>query len=396
MTKTLKLAPILILGYSGNDEDIFPVIIDVLKESHFPSYVCIFPGSPKNEPIQKWDIDEYKNIIRFFDDPSLILQKLVSEFDPAGGITGWQNDTKVAQSRSSWRDIVKNAVDNIPHDVITYTLAHLWHLHGNHSYALSLANLAQDICEDTNLSPSPRESLLFIKELQARIYKELGHSEMSENIQNQRFAEALRGVDHHEVISALLGQVHAELRNENLETVEKHLNLVGAYLLKQGQVELHHAGFDHMAYLWYYGILKRKQRKPKEADILFNQAIAVAKSNEDIIHGGRILLDYAYVKCQLDDWEAAQQMWGLASGLAEQANDWDTAAKAAKNRGILLNVSDKPELGRPELQRAERLFGKAGNKAGAMRAKETLAYSSEEMLQAALSLGRLGDKLFGS
>ena len=89
-------------------------------------------------------------------------------------------------------------------------------------------------------------------------------------------------------------------------------------------------------------------------------------------------------------------MWGLASGLAEQANDWDTAAKAAKNRGILLSVSDKPELGKPELKRAERLFEKSGNKDGIKRAREALAYSSEEMIQAALSLGRLGDKLFGS
>ena len=386
LTEKLKSVPILVVGYSGNDEDLFPVMTDVLKKSNFPSYICVFPGSPENEPIQQWDIDKYRNITRFFDDPSAVLRELVSKFVPNHESDNWTKNTRKPQPKSSWRDITRTEANRLPHDVITYTLAHLWHLHGNHSCALSLANLAQDICEDTNLSPNPRQSLLFIKELQARIYKELGHPELSEMIQNQRFREALQGVDHHEVVDTLLGQVHAELRNENLETVEKHLNLVGAYLMKQGQVEIHNAGINHMTYLWYYGILRRKQRKPKEADTLFNQAAAIAKSNEDIIHGGRILLDYAYVKCQLDDWETAQQMWGLASGLAEQANDWDTAAKAAKNRGILLSISDKPELGKPELKRAELLFEEAGNRAGAMRAREALAYNSQEMLSAVLAL----------
>lgn len=393
LSDLLKSFTVLVIGYSGNDEDIFPVMCEALAKNKNGSYICVFPESPRNEPIQQWDITAMPNVKRFYADPLVVLSSVRALLDRTKDAVSYHTLTPQSSEKPSWREHLSSQVEKIGHDIIAVTISHLCHLHGHHSRALSFANLAQDICEDTNLSSRPRETLMFIKEMQARIYKELGQQQIAENLQGARFREALEGVDYHEVIDALLGRAHAALRNNNLQSAERDLNLVGVHLMRMGKVEPEKASADHMAYLWYSGILKRKQGKAKDADTLFNQAVTIAHAHQDVIHGARILLDYGYVKCQLDDWESAQQIWGFAVHLAEQANDWDAAAKAAKNRGILLSVSDNPQLGRPELERAKSLFERAGNHEGRRRAEEALKYTQQELMLAVLSLGRLGAEL---
>jgi hypothetical protein len=390
LTDLLKSSPVMVIGYSGNDEDIFPVMCEALSESEYDSFICIFPGSPKNEPIQQWDINDLPNVKRFFADPTLILSSIMRPFINTHDGPSSSTFVKDSTDAHSWREHVSNVVKEIGHDVIAMTVAHLCNLHGQHHRALSFANLAQDICEDTDLSSTPRESLMFIKELQARIYKELGQAQLAEDIQSSRLRGALEGDNDQEVLDALLGRADAALRNNNLESAERDLNLAGVHLIKMGRKEPKEASPGYLQYLWYSGILKRKQYKAKEADIFFNQAKVTAHVQNDIVHGSRILLDYGYVKCQLDDWESAQQMWGLSAILAEQVNDWDTAAKATKNRGILLSVSDNPQLGRPEIEKSKLLFQRAGNQEGFKRADEVLKYTSQELYMAALSFGRLG------
>ena len=76
LKKLVSSAPTLFLGYSGNDEDIFPIIRDACSNSPHPSLICIYPGSPKDEPIQQWNIDEYKHINRLSIASDSILRRI--------------------------------------------------------------------------------------------------------------------------------------------------------------------------------------------------------------------------------------------------------------------------------------------------------------------------------
>lgn len=390
----LLSAPVLIIGYSGNDEDIFPIICSTLIESRFKTYICIYPRSPKNEPIQEWDIKNLNQIYKFNADPMLILESLANTFrNKKIGDILIHNSNETAREDNVWEKSILSCIEGIAHDIIALTIGNLWYWQGNYNRALSFANLAEDICIDTKLSRSPRESLLMILELQSRIHKESETANLrADALQGSILKESLEGNNFQEVINALLGRAHVALRNNNLASAERDLDLVGAHLLNEkklrgeGLKNPEDASNTDILFLWYSGILKRKQENAQDADALFNQALAITLSKKDIITTGRIFLDYGYVKCQMDDWETAQQIWGLSSDLAERANDWDTAAKAAKNRGLLLSVSDKPYLGKPELERSKMLFERAGNYEGVKRVETTLGYSHEEFILCLMSL----------
>ena len=389
----LRSGPVLVVGYSGNDEDIFPLIQRVLPESQFKSYICVFPDSAANEPIQTWDVRHCAKIVRFFGDPMTLLNALsVSGQSNMNAPCREDSHDSSTTGLAHWRNALLESVKEIPHDVIAMTVSHLCGIHGDHHRSLSFANLAQDICEDTELSRAPRESLMFIKELQSRAYKEIGLGDAASNLEEARLRQALEGSDYREVIEALLERAHVSLRENELDAAERDLGLVGVHLRRAGVREPEKANHATMSFLWYSGILERKQGRGPEADMLFNQALAVAKAHDDIIHAARILLDHGYARCQMKDWDSAQQMWGLAVALAERSNDWDTAAKAAKNRGILLSVSDSPEGGRLELQRSRMLFERAGDHEGAKRATEALGYTAGEFILAALGFGSTGER----
>jgi len=384
----LASAPVLVVGYSGNDEDIFPVMCTTLAASHFGSYICVYPGSPKDEPIQQWDISGMPHIHRFYADPTGVLGSmavLLSQGKITSSDLGGTTNQRMNVS-PFWKENISLQVEKIPHDIIAISISHLCSLSGNHRRSLSFAHLAQDICEDTNLSHTPQKSLLFIRELRSRASKELPeYKGLIENLSGALTGNDFEWDSYRQVVDNLLEDAHVALRNNNLESAERNLSLVAAQFEMSKIESLERAGYSFVAFLWYTGILKRKQSKPRDADEYFDRAIAITHAQNDIIHGGRILLDYGYVKCQVNDWESAQQVWGRAVELAKQANDWDTAAKAAKNRGILLSVSDKPHLARPELERSLLLFTRAGDHEGAERAKEALRYSEQDFISVVMN-----------
>lgn len=400
LRKLLTRSPVLVLGYSGNDEDIFPHLQESLESSKYHSLICIH--RPSDEPIQRWDITRSPNIERIVGDSETVMSNLVISLGEE--VTNRNQLVNQDPNTPLWKINLSLHVEKIPHDIIAFTLSHLCSLNGNHRRALSFADLAQDICEDTDLSTCPDKSLRFIMELQARARKELAQNDLAIAQQGTRIGMILRGENLEELISAFLDRAHVALRSNNLDAAEIDIGLAEEYVRQivpeKEEIEPESAPILFMQYLWYLGILRRKQSRVDEADTVFDQAIAIAHAKDDIIHGCRILLDYALVRCQAaslkcnpmdiaQEYEKAQQIWDLSVWLAERANDWDTAGKAAKNRGILLSLSDKPYLGRPELERALRFFERSSNIDGINRTKEALNYSESELLQVFMSFSRL-------
>ena len=51
-SNSLRGLPLIVLGYSGNDTDVLPVLDEISKD--IPKVIVIMhPGSPKNQPILK-------------------------------------------------------------------------------------------------------------------------------------------------------------------------------------------------------------------------------------------------------------------------------------------------------------------------------------------------------
>jgi len=140
---------------------------------------------------------------------------------------------------------------------------------------------------------------------------------------------------------------------------------------------------------WYTGILRRKQGRLTEAETCFARAFELASAADAILNVGRIVLDWAAVKYagpgDSEQVEArlgeAIQMLQVAVGCAERATDWSTAAKAAKNLGALLSLSDRPELGPPEFRKALVYFERANDRAGIARTKAMMGLTRPELLQ---------------
>ena len=52
--------------------------------------------------------------------------------------------------------------------------------------------------------------------------------------------------------------------------------------------------------------------------------------------------------------------------------DFFTAAKARKNRGVILGASDNPQLAKPEFEKAMQFFNMTNNKEAVEKTKELL------------------------
>jgi hypothetical protein len=69
LQQLIKGVPLLIMGYSGNDEDFFPVLEESIQDSSTETCVIVYPGSRHSEPIQRLNLSKNKNLQLIISDP---------------------------------------------------------------------------------------------------------------------------------------------------------------------------------------------------------------------------------------------------------------------------------------------------------------------------------------
>lgn len=358
LESVLLQAPTLFVGYSGNDEDIFPVLSKLIQKSKFNSYVCSFPSSPDDEPIKNL-IDE-PNCHLFLDNPTNVLCKITQELvvmDPnIAEIIQKCNDG--VYTSHAWVSTLSNRAITLEFDKIAIFLADLLLYSGNKNDAYRFANLAEDIVVDSKLSSEPKESLRRIATIQRRIaggkreFATAGYA--LPEIQLESLNEPSPDIGNN------LELAHSFLRNDELSKARDYIGIVEVQLMRNGYLPLEEIDINTPAilqtYFWYCAIYKAKVGEAKNSEFFFQVAIVISEKKGDIITSARIYLDYGLAKCSQREWEQAQIIWLKSISLAKQANDWVTAGKAALDRGILLGISDNPHLSRAQFEEAKKLL----------------------------------------
>jgi len=390
LKKLLTTAPVLILGYSGFDEDIFPILKAALTQNPFQSCACVYPGSSHDEPIQQWSLNEPHNIFRLEAKATDLLQMIV---EACGCPCVAPSQQAEQNSRLDWRSAIDSSLTDLPRYVIAHAMSEICHITGSHRDSMTFADLGCDICDDLadasknkELDERARRHRIEMLSLKAKALVETKMPDFASGIRDLAFAEVLKGNDPSYLQRTWLAGAHTALRLNDFPQAERLLDLtLGLHLVPgRKEISLEQVPTELMICLWYRGILQRKRGKLEEAEALFEQALSVALSRDDVVNGSRIALDFGFCKCRVDKLPEALQIWEVAKVMAERANDWDTAAKASKNKGVLLSISDNPELAEPEFEKAKHLFERAGNYDGTGRIAAILRLSLDERRRMAL------------
>ena len=367
LSKLLMSAPVLIAGYSGFDEDILPIIQKSLSSSIYSSIIVIYPGSPSNEPIQLWNIDELKTS-RVYANTTDVLKYL---FLRLGKNTG--NINAISDyTDNNWQEVIYRHVNKLPNDIIALVLSHMAHVSGNNEDTLFMAELAEDIC-DSDYKDIPKNSLIRSILLQNKAYIELG--DFKTGLMILRCYDYL--IEEYDSIffEDIFGKVYGYLRSNNLDMANKTLLMLGALFNKYIDTFNEPTGdepYSLLAFIWYSAILNRKLKKEELSQTLFEIALPIAYKKNDILHLARILLDYGILYCHLKDWDNILKCWELSIIYSLQVNDWLTAAKANKNLGVLMSFYDDMNYVTPYIIKSIELFKKAGDSNGVKKAEDIL------------------------
>jgi hypothetical protein len=398
---TLKMliasAPAMILGYSGNDEDIFPVLTTDLESSSHPCWVVIWPGSSADEPLRKWVSSPDSHIFWSLSTAEETLSQLQCTLSPTA-VGEPHSANNAVSDETKWKKPISMVVRRTNLDVVTVALAQLCSVGGAHHLSDRLATLAQDIVEDTKLSKTPDQTMHLVREIRSKACQEWGDPHSAEVDHRQNVAAAASQQNLPELIRALFGQIHAKLRENKLASAEGDLDTL-ASLLGHAHKDVFEAATrasasaqvvvpsEFVHYVWYRAILLRKQGKAETALPYFAYAVRMFSANGQMLDIARTYLDMGFAFFQLRRSEEASQAWKLAAEIAEQANDWSTAGKAAKNLGQLYASGRSFEASDKELHRAIEYFSRANDMEAMQRTEALLQASPEERYLASFLLG---------
>lgn len=398
--KTLLGSSLLICGYSGYDDDILPVLRKIIPSME-KVVILSYPGSDKNEPVQKLS-NEFKNVsIVEVDINEAILEWIIksqkksqSRFIPEWlvcnkhksrhkTIEKWiaKNGFKFAKKEETVQDIQhkcdeinRHSLQDILFPEIPFFLSKLYNFAGFTKHANSYAILADDAREDR------RYAATVSKELEYQIYLNLQNTfSKSEHptilpphFYHNKLKESGLVKDSWEktievnVDYALNLIINKENCNEREMQQAKH-HLEAAYtLFKSGVIN----GSFCFKICWAMGRLKSSQAQYAEAIQLYNEGMTCVNdlSMLDKVTGSSFCLDVATSHYEesvknLDDnlLRQAYELYEVSRQLAENINDYDNLTKSLKGLAMIELYSMEFEKSREHILQAEETCKRTGN-----------------------------------
>lgn len=374
--KLLENRSVLIMGYSGNDDDILPVLSSALGNAS--AYLLVYPLSSPNEPIQCSRIDFAEKIVWT---PEHVLHELLSH--GSSNISMIMDDTSV-QSVGQWQNHVRQTILELSTLVVVLCLGELFLMQGDFRRANEFGRFGQFLAEDSGFEGH----FAVANRIQSFSLKELSNTSQALCSDEARISSAKRSGDQPQIIDAMLDKMHVHLRNGDTHSAEAVLSDIA--FLDSGEfawiweIPAYRCKLD-----WYTAILHRKKGEPEDAIRKFQNALQCASRQKYAWMEARIGLDLSAALIDAKRFDEALEEYEQVITKAVINTDWSTAAKAAKNRGALLGVSDRPELAATDLARAKEYFAKAADADGVARTERMVRFTKADFVQELFGLRNL-------
>lgn len=385
---------ILFLGYSGYDEDIMPVLSEILNNSKKSFSICKHPTASTTEPILQI-FQNNTNACIIEKEADILLENILTAIEQSAPKYTIKEAENCAST--SWELSIPAKLQEVQYDLLAIIISHLLFHAGHSQDSYLMANFAEDIVLDSGLTDDLKSSLAkirFLQQLSTKTQRDISSSRFYSHLSIEE-----QGVLLNPDTSLELGMAH--LIDGNLKAADLYINGAGGMLNIVGNFSGNKTNslndVTQAKYYFYKAILIRKEylltecekdHKLLDANQLFLDAAGIFKKLSDFGSLSRVLLDYGLLLCLLQDFEKAQYIWQQSVNEAEFVNDWVIAAKAAFNRGVLLRVSDKPDLGVHSLEQAKEFYKKAASQEGVKKTQLFLDMDREDIVPYALGLGR--------
>lgn len=170
--------PLLIMGYSGNDEDFFPVLEESIHNNPTETCIVVYPGSRPSEPIQQLNMSRHKMLQIIISDPMDVLQMLASRLVPAKQMASYSSGDRHRRDRQAdWRENILQQANLVPPGSAAACIAHIVHTWGNYHLCLRFVEIARHFPDGC---AGPVHA--FLETAEARALKELGRFEDANKI----------------------------------------------------------------------------------------------------------------------------------------------------------------------------------------------------------------------
>lgn len=400
--KMLPGTSLLVCGYSGYDDDILPVlrqIIPLMKKI----VVLSHPGSNPNEPIKKLagrfnnvsvhEVDISKTIEawivnrqskprkRFFwklsggykeQSNDKIIRKWMADnqFKFTGDVVTEQELVK------KYEEITRDSFQDIVFPKIPYFLSILYNFSGFPVHAGSYARLAEDAMEDRRYAASVSKELEYLINLNlqntsgkfgngtgfpTRYY----HSKLMESEEVKNSWEKTIEVNFERAFNVIINKQYSDA----LEMKQAKKNIEGTYeLFKSGMI----GGSFFFRVCWAMGRLRSREKFYDEAILLYEEGLACLKGIRqlDKFTEAYFMLDVA-AACynesmkKLDDslLIKSYEFYNISRKLAENINDYETLTKSLLGLALIELFSMEFEKSKEHIHLAEVKVMHTGNAA---------------------------------
>ena len=378
--------PLLVAGYSGNDDDIMPRLREIVERLPAVTFM-VHPGTRQDEPIRELARSSATVALKEADINAEFRQWIEREVATGNVPKSILHDrsAKVPVATS----LYELAVDTLPMALIPLVISSLFEFTGNIDGALRYANLADDVCEDSRYLDEVS------KNLRGRVLRQLslyygaaGDARLSAILASKALdADSAEGsvtkiVELH--LTCAFGLLFKDRLSE-YEEKQAEFWLNGAYaMVKLGIIH----GMVAFPSCWYLGRLRRKQGRLAEAVALYKEAeeisLKLMEKQEAIDHVtiasfaldyGDALLYYGIEEGRVETTEDAGRLFSLALAIARKASDHLTETKALMNLAQGNYLGGAVEVAQKQIVDAERcaaLTGDAGLQARVAQLKKAL------------------------
>ncbi len=333
LAECLANRPLLIVGYSGYDDDVMPVLLQLGEK--LPEVIVIrYPGSSSQEPIQR--LGNLQNV-RIID---LNISNEIRDWAEEEAKRGHLRSSMLLDKASSNPDLEGHylkALSKLTLPTIPYILSTLFELAANSQLALQYAYLADDAREDSRYTKTVSKDLHF------RILNNLSlaeartqHSRMSTNFMNE--ASQYGGAS---VLRALFDQVNRVFeyfQNEELsEDQVREIEMSAAGALKLFEREEFISEVIRFRAAWCMGRLRNRQKQHGEAISYYQMAGKIPDELDDIQKGcffldyGSALFQYSVINQNDEALASALKAFLISEAYSVKISDHMTAAKAMMN-----------------------------------------------------------------
>lgn len=358
--------PLLIAGYSGNDNDTRPLLFNIARR--IPKVVLVMhPGSRSDEPIMEL-INLGSNVtLEKADITSVFLHwvKDMASKDPEIAALLYEPQTVTTSPKAHY----VNAIESCPVALIPFIISNLFSFSGDYYAALRYAHLCEDACEDSRYVNDLPEGLLGRAFLQlSQCYGSIGQVDMS-----RMFAEfATKEIT--EKIGFITGGIECSLSRGlslllNNELKEAEFWIVGAYSMVNLGLEFNMAtARQKFLSCWYLGRLRARQGRLSEAVAAYQEAgipkddiLSYTELGAFILDYGCALMKYGAETGDGSAFEDAGRMFALAEAVARRTGDHVILIKALMNLAKGNYMGGAIDIARRQIQEAQELAIKIGD-----------------------------------